>query len=219
MRRTALPLLAATLAGCSHFRTTSTLSATDVGQRGTVPAGFASGETNAVYLFGLGPFGSDDQERAIARARGKRLETTLTDITVERSVSCVFECQYPLIRHVKVVASGSLVMPTGYKDHAKPEKPEPIISQRFPNPSLATLVERLQGLYLSDPAEAESYYRSLKDETREELGKYIVAEMGLAPIQGDVYRAPETMPAARCKFLAWFLEQHTVYRLSGESCP
>jgi len=130
----------------------------------------------------------------------------------------VLECQFPLIRYVRVVATGSLVEPTGYKDRDRPEKPEPVITQRSPQPSAATLVERLQSLYLSDPAEAESYYQSLDNETRGELGHYIVSELGLAPVYGDEFRAPASMSAPQCRFLQWYLHEHTTYRLSADSC-
>lgn len=217
MRAWACAMLAV-LCGCAHYTTTSSAAPTKLGSRLDVPAGFASGETSATWILGLGPFGSDNPEKAVARARGKNIEASLGEITIERRVTCVPACEVPVVKHVRVIASGSLMKPTGYRDADKAPKAEPVITQRFPEPSAATLADRLKSFYLRDPAEAESYYESLRNDTREELAQQVMTKMGLAPVYGQEFKAPASTSDADCRFLKWFLHEHTTYRLSAETC-
>jgi hypothetical protein len=218
MRRLAGAAALCLLAGCATYSTKSTLDATAVGMRGAVPDGFASGATTATWMFGLGPFGSEDPQKAIDRARGQRLETTLTDVTVERRVTCVPGCGFAMFKSVRVVVSGSLVKPTGYKDPPRPPAKEEGISWRAPEPSPANLTERLVSYYKTDPADAQVFYESLKPETRAEITRYVLSGMGLSPAHGDEFRARESSSKDECRFLKWYLHEHTTYRLSGQTC-
>jgi hypothetical protein len=93
-----------------------------------------------------------------------------------------------------------------------------VITQRQPDPSARTLVDRLKSFYKTDPTEAENYYQSLKNETRKDIEDYVVSNLGLSPVYGQEFRAPAATTADDCRFMRWFLHEHTTYRLSADSC-
>lgn len=217
--RLALLLILLSAGGCVRYMPAG-ISSTSIGTKNEVPVKVTSGESSAVYVFFLGPFGNDSLEAAIENAKGKAQADSIANVFVDRKLTCYPFYPLCLITFIDTRVYGTLVkyktdageelepMPGFTRDSS--EQTIPATTEKVPEPEI--LYGYLMANYLESPAAASRYYLGLRYQAKNIVRNYILEKKGKASSWNWRFKIDRALADDQKSLVEWFLKTYTDYK-------